>query len=79
MEATRYDKNDVRGCANIFHYKPAHSENYTFPTICAPPPPPSGPGRKRAQGPSGPGPKFARAQVCPGPKWAQGPDLGLSP
>ena len=90
LEASRYDKNDVRRCANILHYRPTHSENFIFLIIFAPHPPqvgqdPSGPGPKWAraqegQGPRGPRPKCARAQVGPEPKWAraeegQGPSV----
>ena len=39
LEASRCVQNDVRGCANIFHYRPAHSENFIFLTIFDPPPP----------------------------------------
>ena len=27
---SRYVKNDTTGCGNIFHYRPAHSENLYF-------------------------------------------------
>ena len=72
LEASRCDQNDVRECANIFHYRPAHSENLTSSIIFDLTP--SGPGPKWAQGPSaqvGPGgPSGPRAQVGPGPNWA---------
>ena len=38
LEASRCVQNDVRGCANIFHYRKPHSENFTFSTIFDPPP-----------------------------------------
>ena len=69
LEASRYDKNNVRGCTNIFHYRPAHSEDFIFLTIFGPPP-------QVGQGPRGPEPIWARAQVGrgprgPGPIWAR--------
>ena len=30
LEASRYDRNYVTGCANIFHYREPHSENFIF-------------------------------------------------
>ena len=36
LEASRCVQKDVRGCANIFHYRPAHSENFTFSIIFEP-------------------------------------------
>ena len=38
VEASRADQNDVRACANIFHYRRLHSENLTFSTILTSPP-----------------------------------------
>ena len=37
LEASRCVQKDVRGCANIFHYRKPHSENFTFSTIFDPP------------------------------------------
>ena len=89
LEASRCDQNDVRGCANIFHYRRLHSENFIFLTIFGQPPPQvgqgpsgprvqvgeglSGPRAQVGQGPSRPRPKWTRAQVGPGLKWGQGP------
>ena len=41
LEASRCVQKDVRGCANIFHYRKPHSENFTFSTIFEPPLPPA--------------------------------------
>ena len=30
LEASRCDQNDVRGCANIIHYRKPHSEDFIF-------------------------------------------------
>ena len=33
LEASRCVQKDVRGCANIFHYRKPHFENFTFSRI----------------------------------------------
>ena len=38
LEASRCVQNDVRGCANIFHCRKPHSENFIFRPLFTPPP-----------------------------------------
>ena len=79
IEASRYDRNDARGHANIFHYREPHSENFIFLTIFGSP---NGPGPIGPNGP-GPGPRpgpmdraRTRAQMGQGPLGPMGQGLG---
>ena len=89
LEASRYDKNNVRRCANIFHYREPHSENFLFRTILNPqmgqgPLGPMGQGLGPGLGPwtgPGPWPKWARAHWAQWARawalaWAHGPGPG---